>query len=88
MGRTVQPILMQFEAFGVGNHPVLDVYKPEVPTIITFQHYVSENRKWCVFHIHPSLYTAWRNAARKGARTSEMKLKGNRTSPETVLKQI
>ena len=40
---------MRFEAFDAEIYPGLDVCKPEVPTLITFQHGV-ENRKWCDFH--------------------------------------
>ena len=40
---------MRFEAFDAEIYPGLDVCKPEVPTLVTFQHGV-ENRKWCDFH--------------------------------------
>ncbi len=40
-------IFMQFEAFDA-LYPGLEVCKPEVPTLITFQHGV-EKRKWCDF---------------------------------------
>ena len=45
---------MRFEAFDAEIYPGLDVCKPEVPTLITFQHGV-ENRKWCDFHHYTML---------------------------------
>ena len=45
---------MRFEAFDAEIYPGLDVCKPEVPTLIIFQHGV-ENRKWCDFHYNTML---------------------------------
>ncbi len=45
---------MQFETFDAEIDAGLDACKPEVPTLITFQHGV-ENRKFCNFHHYTML---------------------------------
>ena len=45
---------MRFEAFNAEIYPGPDVCKPEVATLVTFQHGV-ENRKWCDFHHYTML---------------------------------